>query len=80
MANDVWWCWTATCTGTVTLSTCNLTTADTVIDLVSVAAATPLVLKAVAVTFTASGPVEVGPAMNEAMAWPLESSLPGGQG
>ena len=31
MANDVWWCWTATCTGTVTLSTCNLTTADTVI-------------------------------------------------
>ena len=28
---DVWWCWTATCTGTVTLSTCNLTTADTVI-------------------------------------------------
>ena len=29
--NDVWWCWTATCDGSVTLSTCGLTTADTVI-------------------------------------------------
>ena len=30
-ANDVWYCWTADCTGIVTLSTCGYTQADTVI-------------------------------------------------
>jgi Dockerin type I domain len=30
-SNDVWWCWTATCTGMVTLSTCGLTNVDTVV-------------------------------------------------
>ena len=29
--NDVWWCWTATCDGMVTLSTCGLTDVDTVL-------------------------------------------------
>ncbi|MSR41757.1 MAG: hypothetical protein EXS10_07645, partial [Phycisphaerales bacterium] len=29
--NDVWWCWTATCDGMVTLSTCGLTNADTIV-------------------------------------------------
>ncbi|MCX5664085.1 MAG: dockerin type I repeat-containing protein [Planctomycetota bacterium] len=29
--NDVWWCWTATCDGMVTLSTCGLTDVDTIL-------------------------------------------------
>lgn len=29
MRNDLWFCWTATCTGVVTISTCGQTTADT---------------------------------------------------
>ena len=32
MANDVWFCWTAGCTGTVTISTCGLTQIDTRIN------------------------------------------------
>ena len=48
----------------------NSATADTVMLRVSDATATPWPLKAVAVTRTASGPVDVGPAMNEAIAWP----------
>ena len=33
MGKDVWFCWTADCTGIVTISTCGLTTGDTVLAL-----------------------------------------------
>jgi hypothetical protein len=36
MGKDVWFCWTADCTGIVTISTCGLTTGDTVLAIYDV--------------------------------------------